>query len=64
MKLNKEEVQGLNQISFPIHKLIMIFVMSLKKKKFKKSRRKKLDFKRLILKTKINKQARQLNRKL
>ena len=64
MKLNKDEVQGLNQISFPIHKLIMIFVMSLKKKKFKKSRRKKLDFKRLILKTKINKQARQLNRKL
>ena len=58
MKLNKEEVQGLNQISFPIHKLIMIFLMSLKKKKFKKSRRKKLDFKRLILKTKINKQAR------
>ena len=64
MKLNKDEVRGLNQISFPIHKLIMIFVMSLKKKKFKKSRRKKLDFKRLILKTKINKQARQLNRKL
>jgi hypothetical protein len=58
MKLNKEEVRGLNRISFHIRKLMMIFVIRLKKMKFKKSRRKNLGFKRLILKTKINKQAR------
>ena len=55
MKFNKEEVQELNKILCMIKKLMMIFLVPLKKKKLKKSRRKKLAFKRLILKIKINK---------
>ena len=55
MKFNKGGVQELNKIIFMIQKPMMIFLVPLKKKKLKKSRRKKLAFKRLILKIKINK---------